>query len=392
LVLAGLPPAFVKKKTKKNQKFKNQLRAMSDASQRAILEAAYSGAAAAHRYVTFDEREQFRNAPVRKLNNFVKACVIDIAARTVAPHAAVAAEGLRVCDVACGRGQDNSKWKYAAQNARVRLRRYYALDLVDADVDAARDMALRYLPADGSTDVRVEAADMTVAFPFADACVDVVSCQLALHYACDAEARLERVLAEAARVLARPHGLLLLSFTDGRAVVRRVRDALTHEVGSGAGADYVTVRREFYSIEMAARHARARLDTPFGRAYTFTMHDSVAGVPEFLCNDGAVAAAAARHGFAFCAAGAFDACARAWTAAADGRFGVMAATMYRDDAAWQRDAGGLDAASLYRWMAFSCGGGGGGGGGDVRARWAAAASDAARPEVTEKQPCKKVRR
>lgn len=346
---------------------------------RTQLELAYAGAAVAHRFVTHEERQLFDNANVRTLNNFVKAFIIDIATRTHT-RSKGRAEPLRVCDVACGRGQDISKWKYAAQAAGVVLQRYVGLDLVPEDVRASSVMAQRFF-VDGATHAEFVAADMAAAFPFASASCNVVTCQLALHYLCDSQARLTRFFDEAARVLPRAAGVLLLSFTDGRAIVRRARDALDVDADPTSTIK-IKIRRRYYEIELDAASAQYALASPFGHAYTFTMHGSVASVPEFLCSEGVLHKAATRAGFLYCGSRAFDASALAWLADPSCRAARIAAAMHNHGSSGQHDADALDAASLYRWAAFVRSAA-------ERDAWRAAMADEAAP-IPCKQRCEKV--
>ena len=68
---------------------------------------AYSAMAVAHSTVTYTQRRAFDTSPVRHLNNFVKACVLDMGAR-VCTRFTNAKSGLCIGDVAAGRGQDQA--------------------------------------------------------------------------------------------------------------------------------------------------------------------------------------------------------------------------------------------------------------------------------------------
>ena len=141
----------------------------------------YDAMAVRHASVTYHDRRAFDSASVRYLNNFVKACMIDTACRTAATAArrgkAAPFPGLRLADIASGRGQDHSKWMYGASAAGTNIETYYGLDLGESDTAAAQTMAARCLKG---VAVRIETGDMgVVSWGLGDASADVVTCQLA---------------------------------------------------------------------------------------------------------------------------------------------------------------------------------------------------------------------
>jgi len=245
--------------------------------------AQYGAMATKHATVTFTERLAFDTAPVRYLNNFVKACMFDAACRySIRANPA----GVRVADVACGRGQDAAKWMYGARNAGGIVTTYFGLDLSSGDIDRTWVLARKYLEPTGCT-ITTQVADMgTDAWHLEAGTVDVVSCQLALHYLFSAEAQVVHFFREAARVLS-PHGILVLSFTDGRSVVRRAREA-------GPGIPH---RSRFYTLDVPPECTQARLPTPYGHRYVFHMQDSVEDIPEYLCHEGVLGLHAKTAGF-----------------------------------------------------------------------------------------------
>ena len=298
--------------------------------------AQYDAMAKMHAQVTFDDRRAFDTASVRHLNNFVKSCIIDTACQTLARRRGREAEGIRVADVACGRGQDQSKWMYGARGARMAVDAYYGLDLSSADTDAARVMAAKYIQPTAKT-VDIKTADMgKQAWHVPDAGVDVVTCQLALHYLFDTDAHLLHFFAETARVLD-VGGLVLVSFTDGRSVVRRARDS-TH-------GRYVS---RYYTLDVPPAACALRLPSPFGNQYTFTMPGSVENVPEYLCHEGVIAAAAQKHGLIVATSLYFDELAVALNR--DPYFYSIAEKMGGNGI---RDPDALDAANLYRIMVLA---------------------------------------
>ena len=293
-----------------------------------VLRGHYGAMARMHANVTFDDRRAFGTASVRHLNNFVKACMIDAAARCLAASVGE----VRVADIACGRGQDQSKWAYAARDARAPLPAYFGMDI--APGDAAAGQAAKYIPA---ATVRIQTGDMgSDAWEVGTAAATAVSCQLAVHYIFNAEAAVRHFFAEAARALA-PGGLLLISFADGRSVVRRARDT--------ADGHYA---RPYYTLDVPPSASRLRLPSPFGNQYIFTMPDSVQGVPEYLCHEGMLVAMARTAGFLPGKSAYFDELAVQLDP-----MPYYAALAQKMGGNWIDDPDALDAANLYRFIVFA---------------------------------------
>ena len=300
----------------------------------------YDAMAVHHTTVTCFARKHMDTTAVRYMNNFVKACMIDTACRQLVHKLPeLSTTGLVVADIACGRGQDASKWKFGADAAGTHVRAYYGMDLSEHDCGAASTLASRFLPAAARN---VHSANMgTDVFALPDGAAHVVSCQLALHYLCDAREHVQHFFAEAARVL-HPAGLLLVSFADGRAVVRR-----------GRNAPGGIVERPFYRLDIPPAVLAPRLPSAFGHMYVFTLNDSVHGVPEYLCHEGAVqSVAAAAGGFAVAFSKPFDELARFLRD--QRRFQSIAQKM--DGCGFEHAAAvpdALDVANLYRFIVFS---------------------------------------
>jgi SAM-dependent methyltransferase len=331
----------------------------------------YSAMARKHMGVTFAARTQMATINIRHLNNFVKACVLDAAARAVAATAsatatdadtgAVASEssavlgaprprrGLTVVDIACGRGQDGPKFRYAAEAAGRRVSRYYALDLSAENVESATRMAATYL-AEWAEVVDVRVGDMhdLAAYEFVpDGAAHIVTCQLALHYLFRDPEGLRLFFREVARML-HPCGLLVVSYTDGRAIVRRGRDAATPAAYDTLGT--VTYRTRYYWFSVPAAHLRLRVPSPYGMQYVFTLPGSVEEVPEYLVHEGVLWQAATTQGLVGGASLGFDEAARLLFQQA--RFQTVAAKMKCDPGICD-DAAAVDVASLYRVNLFA---------------------------------------
>jgi hypothetical protein len=321
-----------------------------------------------HSTVSFRERRGFATRAVRHVNNLVKACVLDVSARAVAALATTpASTALTVVELACGRGQDVSKVMYAARAAHASVRAYHGLDLAEEDVVSARLIADRYLSATGTAvDIRVGdmcAPGATDHIPAASA--DLVLCQLAVHYAFGCATDLDAFMAAVARVVTR-RGFVVLSYTDGRSVVRRARAVLGRGGGdSGGGADSTQAHRppppppplrvpgKYYAIDVPQdgwAAAAAAAGSPFGLEYTFHLAGSIEGLPEFLTHEPTLLEAAARHGLVAGVSTPFDAAVAEFMQ--HDRYARVAAAM-GIDAGDLRDADAMDTANLYRYNVLS---------------------------------------
>ena len=293
----------------------------------------------AQRHISAETRAGFEGHAVKTINNFVKSCLLDIAVRAQSGE-----EHLAVADVACGRGQDFPKWMHALQNAGKRASLFYGMDLADTSVHASE--MLRKFIAPVAEAVVFKMGDMASAFPdLADASVDILSCQLCVHYVCDAAERLRGFLAECVRVL-RPGGILVVSYADGRSIVRRGRNALT----ACAAPEYVVhiAANPMYSIDISSMHLRKRIPSPFGCKYVFNMPDTVHALPEYLCHEGALCSVAVKCGLVFGSSMNFDDAARAFERNAHLR--SIGAKM---KCIFTQDTQAMDAANLYRFSVFA---------------------------------------
>ena len=273
---------------------------------------------------------------IRLLNNYVKSCILDVSVRAGGPV-------LSVADIACGRGQDFPKWSHAFISTGCRLETFYAMDAADTR-EHVRSMVQKYIEPLTHTVVTCM-GDMSKRFEgLADESVDIVSCQLCLHYLCDDVLRLEAFFAECRRVMRR-HGVLLVSYADGRSIVRRGRDALTARPAPGYT---VAVHGQSYSFHIPSEHLAARIASPFGCKYTFSLADSVVALPEFLCHEGSVCAVAARAGYHAGTSMSFDDAVRVLRK--KDYYKKIAEKMKCIDI---QDTAAFDAANLYRFTVFS---------------------------------------
>jgi hypothetical protein len=240
----------------------------------------------------------------RSLLAFVKACLVDAAVRSDStPTAAAAAEGFTLADVACGRGQDFPKLQHAIRNTGKPCLRVQCLDSSGPCLAAAADMAAKYLGPDVAARSAFCCGDAggDAPWPWPQGQAHVLTCHLALHYWCDSEARVAAFFRNATAVTG-PHAVMVLSFADGRWVVRAARDALAVSgVRAGAGAgDEVEVRMgSCMHVKVPVAHLGTTVPSPWGAPYYFQLGDGArVAATEFLVHEGAVLRVAAAQGWA----------------------------------------------------------------------------------------------
>jgi hypothetical protein len=127
----------------------------------------------------------------------------------------------------------------------------------------------------------------------------IVTCHLAVHYWCDSEAHLTGFFAQAMQATrASPDALLVLSFADGRWVVRMGRDALS--LGRRCD-DVVSIDSGPISIRIKCKHLALRSCTgPFGADYQYQLAGRLQSCTEYLVHEGALQDTAAKAGWTMC--------------------------------------------------------------------------------------------
>ncbi len=307
----------------------------------------YSRMALRHSTVTITERRGFHSKAIRYLNNFVKASVLDISVRCLA--VGVGRRVLTVADIASGRGQDHGKLFHATEALKLQrgpasavIGAYYGMDLSAEDTVSAQMMAQKYLSG-AQHEIRVGDMGSPADYAFIPAgTVDIMSCQLAVHYLFNREECLVAFFEQAARMM-RPEGVLVVSYVDGRGVVRRARNAMTTP-----DDEQVTVSSKFYTYDIPTRHLRARIPAVFGMEYVFTMPDSIEGVPEFLASEKVIIGAAKTVGLVAGSSMYFDQAAKFF-----GGRQRYAAIGDKMGGVGDEDVDALEAANLYRFNVFA---------------------------------------
>lgn len=303
----------------------------------------YSAMALKHADVSFAQRRAFDTTTLRHMNNYVKACFVDVCLRTI--HSVTAERGFVIADIASGRGQDQAKFMYGCPPGTA-VRAYYGLDLSAEDTISARLMAEKYLP---TATVDIVQGDMGTFSGFAHiptASVHLLTCQMAVHYLFHDPGALDTFLSEVGRVLC-PRGLAVLSYTDGRAIVRRARTVCAS--WPPAPEEDIEVRGRYFSFRVPGKCVTADLASPFGNKYTITIPGSVDDVAEYLAHEPTLIARARAMGGLMpgVAAGFHQAVPMFMTRP---RYQAIAAKMGGNGA---EDPEAFDAASLYRVNVFS---------------------------------------
>lgn len=214
---------------------------------------------------TREEREQSAIIHLKKLNNWVKTVLLQ---KYVTP-------GAFVFDLACGKGGDLQKWEKA------NIGFYCGVDVAQGSVEHARS---RYC-GETSTVHPNRHLRFPAAFFFGDCWgvdlaahlkhlgpFDVCSCQFALHYSFETEARARQALRNVAGVL-RQGGVFLGTIPDANVIIKKLRqNPGSLEFGNAA----YSLR---FDEDLAAQKFPA--ERPFGIKYHFHLEDAV-DLPEYL--------------------------------------------------------------------------------------------------------------
>ena len=247
-----------------------------------------------------DQTTQLHRATVA----FVKTCLLDAAVGADSTPPA----GFVLADIACGRGQDVPKLAHAVRNTGKKCRGAHFVDISPPCLEAAQAMVLKFLgehTAAECTYTEGDAGSPSASWASPRVPVDIVVCHLALHYWCDAEARITAFFKHTAS-MSGPEACLVLSFADGRWVVRAARDALAGRqvaTGSPSPADVqVCVPRASVS-PMFSLHVPVHLlgrctPGPWNLRYHFQMGSGArVAAPECLVHEGALLQVAHRAGW-----------------------------------------------------------------------------------------------
>lgn len=205
-------------------------------------------------------RQDSRIIKLRSFNNWIKSVLIQLHTRP----------GARVLDLCSGKGGDMNKWDKA------RISAYVACDTAPVSVQQAAE---RYNSMSGATFRPIFlvgdcfAVRLTEFLPD-DALFDVVSCQFAMHYAFESEARVRQMLVNVTERL-RPGGFFIGTTTDANVIVKKFR-----------AIDAMEIKNAVCRVELddGFKEKRFAIDSgsQYGIRYSFTLDQNVEDCPEYL--------------------------------------------------------------------------------------------------------------
>lgn len=210
---------------------------------------------------------------VRSFNNWVKASVIDDCAGQLA---AAGLTGLRVLEMAGGKGGDLHKWKALT---RPPVTQYTHVDVSVQCVAEARRRCAAILKCPAAFAVQ-DLCDAGVASEaLAAKPVHLVNLQFAVNYMAADDATLLRVMRRAAAAMAAP-AFLIITFLNWTTLEARLRAAPDGELAGGLATPVLSVRLlKAGEGEGKAEEGSAPPDS--APAYEFSLSDCVRGCPEY---------------------------------------------------------------------------------------------------------------
>ena len=209
---------------------------------------------------------------LRNLNNWIKSALF----QKHLFRGQKGRSGPAVLDLACGKGGDMLKFRASD------IATYVGVDIA---ANSVRDAVRRYNGMDGRPGMPFGATFMVGDFcassiserlpaHLASTRFQVASCQFAMHYAFDTEARATALLANAAGRLEVGHGVFVATIPDANVLVKRLR------ASSGLSFGNSLYRVEF--SQKFASKAFAANASPFGIAYSFSLKEAVEECEEYL--------------------------------------------------------------------------------------------------------------
>lgn len=223
--------------------------------------------------VTRTQRQQSSILHLKNFNNWVKRFML---AAFIKDHASV------VLDLSCGRGGDIQK--YCARGSRARY--IVASDIAEQSLykyvdryeeTAACTWGVKLMHADAAVhDIH---ANLNLQF-------DLVSCQFALHYGFETEAKARCWVRNACHRL-KIGGHFIGTTTDGNVLVKRLRQADGRVFGNS---------KFKVTFDEAVAQGSFPAAQPYGLGFTFHLNDAIDDCPEYLVHFPTLVALAAEHG------------------------------------------------------------------------------------------------
>eukprot|EP01006_Ploeotia_vitrea_P023988 TRINITY_DN56685_c0_g1_i1.p1 TRINITY_DN56685_c0_g1~~TRINITY_DN56685_c0_g1_i1.p1 ORF type:complete len:930 (+),score=47.74 TRINITY_DN56685_c0_g1_i1:1-2790(+) len=229
---------------------------------------------------------------LRKFNNWIKAVLVSLSVPTQAKNEA----GFTVLDLCCGRGGDIGKWTIAGCD------RYVGIDISKDAVLEARSRAEKHNhqqqnrfkgPQRGAPGTQHLTADFCHQDCFGDQVVpyfmrqsyptpffDVVSCQFAVHYAFESEAKVRQTLTNVTRYL-KPKGWFVGTTVDERVVLSKLKEhGKLEKERVGEGRPCVAIENSQYRLEMLGNSPEPQ--GTYKVEYNFSLEESVQDCAEYL--------------------------------------------------------------------------------------------------------------
>jgi mRNA (guanine-N7-)-methyltransferase len=251
----------------------------ASATQALVPERSQSQQAVASHYnkikqVSVQQRRQSPIIRLKCLNNWVKSVTIDKFLLTFA--------NASVLDICGGKGGDLNKFlsaekrvarwvlaDHAAQSVRDAQRRFQspAKNPDHERQKQQRQFAARFVVADC---MRVRLA---AAFPDLMK-FDLVSCQFALHYSFESEARAHVFMRNVSERL-NVGGHFVATFPDANVLVQKLRAANANNADALAGAKPAAFGNSIYNVQFDALPTSFDAAQPFGVRYSFSLTDAI---------------------------------------------------------------------------------------------------------------------
>jgi len=204
---------------------------------------------------------------LRSFNNWIKSCLIKKVANKLG-------DNLSVLDLCCGRGGDLEKY------FKIKTKLYVGADLAEELLRNAIDRIEKLVNEKYKNNFQTKCFFITEDISNPDNTLlqkipkqfqfDVVSCQFAMHYHFESEARVRTFLKNVVSKL-RNGGLFIGSIIDSNILVKRLRNSKNPK--NKYENEVLTFGNEFYACKFYQK--RFPNDSPFGIKYGFFLEDSI---------------------------------------------------------------------------------------------------------------------
>lgn len=161
---------------------------------------------------------------VRKMGNWIKQCMLYKVLKVVRSNK------IKAVDFACGRGQDIRKWKYVCEDLNKDLIEWSGVDISRTSLKEALSRAKHDLIDTRLSLHHCDLAAQLISFP--ENSMHIATLFLSLHYFFEHENRLKGVFSNLHHCV-QSKGFVCMTYTEGEAIVRRVRREMRTEYRIG---------------------------------------------------------------------------------------------------------------------------------------------------------------